>query len=204
MLIAEAIRNAQKIAGKKKVDAADVRAGLEALNIDAARIKELGLEGFMAPVKVTCDDHSGAHAVYVQQWDGTKWVKASDWIEPMKDKVRPLLLADAKAYAEKKRALAGPYRGLRRPLRAASPRGGPLAAARSELDPAFALDPSSRRGRSRLTRAPSTAISRLPLPPPRGHAREDDAHDRSDPRPTRRPSSASTTSKWSTTTSPWC
>jgi branched-chain amino acid transport system substrate-binding protein len=101
MLIAEAIRAAQKIAGKKIVDAADVRAGLESLNIDAARIKEIGLEGFMTPVKVTCDDHSGAHSVYVQQWDGKKWVKASDWIEPMKDKVRPLLVADAKAYADK-------------------------------------------------------------------------------------------------------
>lgn len=101
MLIAEAIRAAQKIAGKKIVDAADVRAGLESLNIDAARIKEIGLEGFMTPIKVTCDDHSGAHSVYVQKWDGKKWEKASDWIEPMKDKVRPLLVADAKAYADK-------------------------------------------------------------------------------------------------------
>ncbi len=101
MLIAEAIRNAQKITGKKVVTAADVRGGLESLKLDAARIKEMGLEGFMAPVNVTCDDHSGAHAVFVQQWDGAKWVKVSDWIEPMKDKVRPLLVADAKAYADK-------------------------------------------------------------------------------------------------------
>ncbi len=35
------------------------------------------------------------------QWDGTKWVKASDWMEPMKDKVRPLIEAAAKDYAEK-------------------------------------------------------------------------------------------------------
>jgi len=101
MLIAEAIRNAQKIAGKKMIDAADMRAGLETLNIDTARIKEMGLEGFMAPMKVTCDDHSGENPVYVQQWDGAKWVKVSDWIEPMKDKIRPTLLADAKAYADK-------------------------------------------------------------------------------------------------------
>ncbi len=26
--------------------------------------------------KVTCDDHNGHHAVYMQQWDGTKWVKS--------------------------------------------------------------------------------------------------------------------------------
>jgi len=101
MLIAEAIRTAQKKTGKKVVDAADVRAGLESLDIDAARVKELGLEGFMTPVKVTCDDHSGSNAAYVQQWDGAKWVKVSDWMEPMKDKVRPLLTADAAAYAAK-------------------------------------------------------------------------------------------------------
>lgn len=101
MLIAEAIRTAQKKSGKKVVDAQDVRAGLESLDIDAARIKEMGLEGFMTPVKVTCDDHSGSNAVYVQQWDGAKWVKVSDWMEPMKDKVRPLLLADAAEYAKK-------------------------------------------------------------------------------------------------------
>lgn len=101
MLIAEAIRAAQKTTGKASVTAADVRAGLESLSIDAARIKEMGLDGFMSPVKITCDDHSGAHAVYVQQWDGAKWVKASDWIEPMKDKVRPMLMAEAKAYSDK-------------------------------------------------------------------------------------------------------
>ncbi|MDK9696661.1 MAG: ABC transporter substrate-binding protein [Siculibacillus sp.] len=101
MLIAEAIRFAQKKTGKKAVDGADVRAGLESLDIDAARIKEMGLEGFMTPVKVTCDDHSGSNAVYVQQWDGAKWVKVSDWMEPMKDKVRPLLVADAAEYAKK-------------------------------------------------------------------------------------------------------
>ncbi len=101
MLIAEGIRNAQKITGKKVVNGEDVRRGLESLNIDEARLKELGLAGFAAPVKVTCSDHSGHHAIYIQQWDGTKWVRASDWIEPMRDKVRPMLEAAAKDYAEK-------------------------------------------------------------------------------------------------------
>ena len=50
---------------------------------------------------MTCDDHNGHHAAYMQQWDGTKWVKVSDWIAPMKDKVRPLLEAAAKDYVSK-------------------------------------------------------------------------------------------------------
>lgn len=100
-LVAEAIRNAQKITGKKVVNGADVRRGLETLNITEARWKELGFPGFGTPVHVTCTDHSGHSPAYLQQWDGTKWVKASDWIEPMKDKVLPLLKAAAEEYVEK-------------------------------------------------------------------------------------------------------
>jgi branched-chain amino acid transport system substrate-binding protein len=99
MLIAEAIRNAQKITGKKVVTGEDVRRGLESLNITEARLKELGMDGFAAPVKVTCEDHNGHHKVFVAEWDGTKYTKGSDWIEPMKDKVRPLIEAAAKDYA---------------------------------------------------------------------------------------------------------
>ncbi len=75
MLIAEAIRTAQKITGKKVVTGEDVRRGLEALNITDARLKEMGMDGFAAPVKVTCDDHNGHNKVYIAQWDGTKWTQ---------------------------------------------------------------------------------------------------------------------------------
>ncbi len=101
MLIAEGIRNAQKITGKKVVNGEDVRRGLESLNVDAARLKELGMEGFTGPIKLTCADHNGHRPTFVQRFDGEKYVKITDWIEPMTDKVMPLLEADAKAYAEK-------------------------------------------------------------------------------------------------------
>ena len=102
VMIAEGIRNAQKITGKKVVTGEDVRKGLEALHITAARWKEIGLPDFAAPVvNVSCADHSGHHPAYMQQWDGTKWVKASDWIQPMKEKVMPLLEAASKEYIEK-------------------------------------------------------------------------------------------------------
>jgi branched-chain amino acid transport system substrate-binding protein len=102
VLTAEAIRNAQRITGKKVVVGEDVRRGLEQLNISEARWKELGLPGFAAPITaVSCTDHNGHHAAYMQQWDGTKWVKVSDWIVPMKDKVRPLIEAAANDYVTK-------------------------------------------------------------------------------------------------------
>ena len=99
VLIGEAIRNAQRITGKKQVTGEDVRRGLESLDISAARWKELGLEAFAAPIRVSCADHNQHHGIYLTQWDGTKWTKASDYIEPIKDKVLPLIDADAKQYA---------------------------------------------------------------------------------------------------------
>jgi branched-chain amino acid transport system substrate-binding protein len=101
VLIAEAIRNAQKISGKKVISGEDLRRGIETLEITAARWKELGLEGFAAPLKVSCSDHNGHHSAFVATWDGSKWVKDSDWISPSKDEVRPLIEAAAKDYAEK-------------------------------------------------------------------------------------------------------
>jgi len=101
MLIAEGIRNAQKLSGKKAITGEDLRRGLETLNLTEARWAELGAPGFAAPLQLSCADHNGHNKVYLIEWDGTKWTRGSDWIEPMKDKVRPLLEADAKSYAEK-------------------------------------------------------------------------------------------------------
>lgn len=97
--IAEGIRNAQRLSGKKVISGEDMRRGLETLNITPARLKELGMEGFAAPVSVTCADHNGHHSVYVAEWDGAKWTKKSDWIEALKDKVIPLSENAAKEYA---------------------------------------------------------------------------------------------------------
>lgn len=98
MLIAEGIRRAQEISGKKVITAADMRDGLENLNIDEARIKEMGMEGFVAPVKLSCSDHSGHHKVYVVEWNGSDWQKAGDWFAPMTDVVRPMLEKAAEEY----------------------------------------------------------------------------------------------------------
>jgi branched-chain amino acid transport system substrate-binding protein len=101
MLIVEAIRTAQKLTGKKLVNGEDVRRGLESLDIDNARLKEMGMEGFAGPLKISCSDHNGHQPTFVQEWDGTKYVKVSDWIQPLRAKVMPLLESDAKAYAQK-------------------------------------------------------------------------------------------------------
>ena len=101
VLIAEAIANAQKLSGKKVVTGEDVRRGLEAINLDAARFRALGLESFAAPFKLSCADHNSHSATFIQQWDGAKWVKVTDPIAPDNADVQPLLDEAAKAYAEK-------------------------------------------------------------------------------------------------------
>jgi branched-chain amino acid transport system substrate-binding protein len=100
VLIAEGIATAQRLTGKKVVDASDVRRGLENLAMDEARLKELGLAGFMSPLRTSCKDHSGHHPVYVQQWDGRTWKPVSDWFPPMQDVVRPLLEQAAGEYVK--------------------------------------------------------------------------------------------------------
>ncbi|MEI8147080.1 MAG: ABC transporter substrate-binding protein [Alphaproteobacteria bacterium] len=99
MVLAEAIRNAQRLTGKRVITGEDMRRGLEALDITAARWAELGAPDFAAPMKVSCDDHNGHNAAFMQQWDGTKWVRASPWIAPDRALVRPLLEEAARAYA---------------------------------------------------------------------------------------------------------
>lgn len=101
VLTAEAIQIAQKTTGKKDVTGADVRDGFEKINMTEARLKELGLEGFMVPIKITCGDHAGSNPVIMTQWDGSKWEQV-DTIPVVTRKVKPMLLAAADKYISDK------------------------------------------------------------------------------------------------------
>ena len=45
-IIVEAIRNAQRLTGKKVITGEDMRRGIESLNITDERLKQIGVEGF--------------------------------------------------------------------------------------------------------------------------------------------------------------
>jgi branched-chain amino acid transport system substrate-binding protein len=98
----EAMRTAMGKFGDKALKGEEMRWGLENLDLTAARLKELGLEGFTNPVKITCQDHETNGPVIIQQWDGKKWNFVSEWITPMNDVVRPLIEKAAAAYAKEK------------------------------------------------------------------------------------------------------
>jgi branched-chain amino acid transport system substrate-binding protein len=101
MLIAEAITNAQKISGHKVVTGEDVRRGFEAIDLTAARLKAIGLDGFTDPLRLSCSDHNGHGRISVQSWDGAKWVRLAEPAPPMIAVTQPLVEAAAKDYVEK-------------------------------------------------------------------------------------------------------
>jgi len=101
MWTAEAIRTAMKIHGTNEVTGKHVRDGFEALDVDEARLKELGLPGFTIPVKITCENHEGPGQVALQQWDAKKkeWIFVSGFYEPLRDITGPLIAEDSAQYA---------------------------------------------------------------------------------------------------------
>ena len=107
VVLAEAIAIAQAKTGTVAITGADMRVGLENIDLDNARLKELGLEGFTDGIKGSCSDHEGAGAVFMQQWNGEDWERVSDLIEPMHDIVRPLLEEAAEKVVPDKSEPAG-------------------------------------------------------------------------------------------------
>ncbi len=102
VIVAEAVRAAQMKTGKKSITGADMRDGLESFDLSEARLAEIGLAGFTAPIKGDCSDHEGAGSVFMQQWNGETFEKITDPIAPMTDVVRPLLEEAAAKYLSDK------------------------------------------------------------------------------------------------------
>ncbi|MEE4346012.1 MAG: ABC transporter substrate-binding protein, partial [Paracoccaceae bacterium] len=69
MLAAEAAKTAQAIHNTTALTPAQMRDGMENLEITEAKMTELGLPGFGPSFKVTCQNHGGDGLVAVVQWD---------------------------------------------------------------------------------------------------------------------------------------
>ncbi|WP_417721627.1 ABC transporter substrate-binding protein [Salipiger sp.] len=99
MILGEGIRAAQEHTGKAEIGPEDLRWGLENLDISEARLEELGMTGMVPPFKTTCANHTGHSGGWILEWDGEKFVKASDLIMPETAAISPLEEASAKEYA---------------------------------------------------------------------------------------------------------
>jgi branched-chain amino acid transport system substrate-binding protein len=103
MLTVESIRKAQEKYGKRVVTGDEVRWGAEHLSLDAARIKALGVDGMLQPLKTSCTDHAGVHRARIHTWDGSHWSYTSDWYESDAKLLRPMIEQSANKYAAEKK-----------------------------------------------------------------------------------------------------
>jgi branched-chain amino acid transport system substrate-binding protein len=102
LLLTEALRTAMGHFGPQPLTGAQVQWGLEHLTLTAASLKEMGAEGLLSPLTLSCRDHEGGGGVKFQQWDGKQWTVLTDWIAPDQALVRPLVEASAAKYAQEK------------------------------------------------------------------------------------------------------
>ena len=102
LLMAEAMRTAMRHFGNQPLTGAQVQWGLEHLTLTAASLKEMGAEGLISPITLSCRDHEGGGGVKFQQWDGTQWTVLTNWMAPDQALVRPLVEASAAKYAQEK------------------------------------------------------------------------------------------------------
>ncbi|MFT5114619.1 MAG: branched-chain amino acid transport system substrate-binding protein [Parasphingorhabdus sp.] len=101
MLASEAAATAQKIHSTADINPSQMRDGMEALKIDAARLVELGLDDFGPEINVTCENHGGPGLGAIQQWDAASksWSLITDFVGADRDVVDALIAEDSAAYA---------------------------------------------------------------------------------------------------------
>ncbi|NDR58009.1 ABC transporter substrate-binding protein [Aliiruegeria sabulilitoris] len=100
MFLTEAIAAAQGEFGVAEINAEQLRWGLENLNVTEERLAELGMTGMVPPFSTSCSNHTGHSGAWMLEWDGEKFVKASDLLMADAEFITPLEEAKAMEYAE--------------------------------------------------------------------------------------------------------
>jgi branched-chain amino acid transport system substrate-binding protein len=102
MIGVEAIRTAQEKHGKKPLTGEQIQWGFERLDLTADRLKKLGFEGMLKPLKFSCQDHQGADQARLHQWDGKEWKIISDYYTADDSILGPMVKEFAAKYAKEK------------------------------------------------------------------------------------------------------
>ncbi len=102
MIAAEAAKKAQEIHGVSAIDAAQMRDGLEQLEMTEEKMAELGLEGFGPTFSASCTNHGGSGRVAINQWNAgdQTWSVLTDYIQSDQELIARLVEEDSTAYAE--------------------------------------------------------------------------------------------------------
>ena len=102
MIGVEAIRTAQEKHGKKPLTGEQIQWGFEHLDLTADKLKKLGFEGMLKPLKFSCQDHQGADQARLHQWDGKEWKIISDYYTADQSILAPMVKEFAAKYAKEK------------------------------------------------------------------------------------------------------
>jgi len=102
VLAVEAARTAQEIHGTSAINAAQMRDGMEALEITEEKMAGLGLADFGPSFKVSCENHGGPGHAAIQQWDAAakKWNLITDFTPSDMEVIGALIEEDSAAYAK--------------------------------------------------------------------------------------------------------
>ncbi|GLQ35324.1 ABC transporter permease [Amylibacter marinus] len=101
MLAVEAAKTAQALHGVAEINPAQMRDGMEALEMTEAKMAALGMPGFGPEFTVTCENHGGPGLGAVQQWNATDktWSLISDYGPSDMEVIGKLIMEDSSAFA---------------------------------------------------------------------------------------------------------
>ncbi len=101
MIAVEAAKKAQEIHGTSQITPAQMRDGLEGLEMTEEKMAELGLEGFGPTFEASCSNHGGSGKVAVNQWNAAegRWEVLTDYIQSDQELIERLVKEDSQAYA---------------------------------------------------------------------------------------------------------
>ena len=101
MLAAEAIKTAQEMHGTAAINSAQMRDGMENLEMTEAKMAALGLPNFGPEFKVSCENHGGNGFGAVSQWDAAagEFKLITEYYQSDQDIIGPLVEEDSAAFA---------------------------------------------------------------------------------------------------------
>ncbi|QFU09854.1 hypothetical protein PARPLA_00583 [Rhodobacteraceae bacterium THAF1] len=101
MIAVEGAKKAQEIHGVTDITPAQMRDGMEQLEMTEETMTELGLEGFGPTFSASCSNHGGSGQAAINQWnaEADSWEVLTDYIQSDQDLIQRLVEEDATAYA---------------------------------------------------------------------------------------------------------
>jgi len=102
MLAAEAIKTAQEMHGVTAISAAQMRDGMENLEMTEAKMAALGLPNFGPEFSVSCENHGGNGFGAVSQWDAEagEFALITDYYQSDQEIIGKLVAEDSAQFAE--------------------------------------------------------------------------------------------------------